>query len=131
MAKRSREEQGKSRAREENVRRTRQDARIRKKMARLREGYAQMEKERGEALTAFTEHLAKERARAEHFAGNLSEVGRKKYLAAFESPEGRLEIFERWLERSGAIPSNWVLPESLAPPEGESDAAPDTSSVIQ
>jgi hypothetical protein len=90
-----------------------------------------MEKARGGAYRAFTEHLATERARAEQFATNLSEAGRRKYLAAFESPERRLDIFERWLERSGSLQPSLSFAETLVRSEGEGDVGPDTSALVQ
>jgi hypothetical protein len=99
MAQRAREEQARKREQRENARETHQEARSDRKAARLRERYRQMEKEQGEAYRAFAEHLERQRARAAQFAGHLSEAGRQQYLAAFDTTERRLEVFEDWLGR--------------------------------
>jgi hypothetical protein len=99
MAQRAREEQARKRALRQNACKARQEARSDRKAARLRERYRQMEKEKGEAYRAFAEHLERQRARAAQFAGHLSEAGRQQYLAAFDTTERRLEIFEDWLGR--------------------------------
>jgi hypothetical protein len=57
-----------------------------------------MEKEQGDAFRAFAEYLERQRVRAAKFAAHLSEAGRATYLAAFDSSERRLEIFEDWLK---------------------------------
>ena len=99
VAQRAREDHARKQGLGENARKARQEARSNKKAARLRERYSQMEKEQGEAYRAFTEHLERQRARAAQFAGHLSEAGRQQYLAAFDTTERRLEIFEDWLGR--------------------------------
>lgn len=65
---------------------------------RVRETYAHLEREQGGPFLAFTTYLAGERAKAERFASSLTEQGRQKYLASFEDPERRLELFGQWLK---------------------------------
>jgi hypothetical protein len=85
----------------QNARQTRQDARRRKKVEWLREAYARLEKERGEAYMAFSEYVDRERVKAARIATHLSARRQEQHLAAFEQPERRLQLFEEWLARQG------------------------------
>jgi hypothetical protein len=87
----------------ENARKTHAEAHSNERAARLRERYRRTEKEQGEAYRAFTNYPERQRARAVRFAAHLSEAGRAKYLAAFDSTQRRLELFEDWL-RSNPTP---------------------------
>lgn len=71
----------------------------RAKMARLAQTLRQMEKGQEGALSAFVEHLASERRKAERIASRLTPARRDEYLASFNSEEHRVEVFARWLER--------------------------------
>jgi hypothetical protein len=84
-----------------DARQTRQEARRRKKEAWLRAAYARLEKERGEAYTAFREYVDRERERAARIAAQLTPKRREEHLAAFDRPERRLQLFEEWLASQG------------------------------
>jgi hypothetical protein len=97
MARRITEQQARKRQQAENARKSREEARSNKKAARLMEKYRCMEAQQGEVYRAFTEHLERQRAQAAKVAAHLSDARRAKYLAAFDSTDRRLEIFENWL----------------------------------
>jgi hypothetical protein len=99
MRHRAKAEQVSERDQAQNARKAHEEVRRNKKAAWLRARYRQMEKEQGAAYRAFTEYLERQRARTAQFAGHLSEAGRQQYLAAFDTTERRLEIFEDWLGR--------------------------------
>jgi hypothetical protein len=82
-------------------RKSRQDAQSRAKKARLSETLSQMEKEQGEAFTAFTQYVGRERLRVAKIAAHLSPERQSEQLAAFATPVRRLELLERWLKAGG------------------------------
>ena len=69
-----------------------------------------MEEEQGEAYRTFTEYLERQRARAAKFAAHLSDVGKAKYLAAFDNTERRLELFEDWLRLNASPEPGSAMP---------------------
>ncbi len=76
-----------------------QEVRLRQeKEARLREAYRSLQ---GEALSAFRDFVEQERTKAARVVVHLSAKGREAFLAAFEAPERRLELFEDWVENEG------------------------------
>jgi hypothetical protein len=99
MAEQTRKDQEARREHLKDADKTGKDSPECQKRARLVERYGQLEKMQPRAYAAFMEHLKNERARAEHFARNLSAGGREKYLGTFDGPERRLEIFEEWLKK--------------------------------
>ncbi len=78
-----------------------QEGRGRKKAARVRHAYEAMEKTQGEAYIAFERYLENERRRAELVTRVLSPQRQGELAAAFDRPERRLELFERWLQSDG------------------------------
>jgi hypothetical protein len=100
------ERQARERTLAEKARQSHEDARRREKNDRLMERYSLMEQEQGKAYAAFTEHVARERARVSRIALHLSPERRAEQLAAFDSLEHRLQLFDEWLtleERKGAL----------------------------
>jgi hypothetical protein len=118
-SKRAKEEEAARRAHDEDARRSLKEARRSEKAARLREMYGRMEKSQGRAYMAFSEHMASERVRAQQVAAHLSATRRHEYLAAFDTPERRLEIFEQWLKRSTSLQSDLGPPETFVQAEGQ------------
>jgi hypothetical protein len=110
MAQRVTEQQARKQDQTENARKSREEAHSNKKTARLTEKYRRMEEQQGEAYRAFTEHLERQRAQAAKFAAHLSDARRAKYLAAFDSTERRLEIFEDWLRLNPSPEPDSVVP---------------------
>jgi hypothetical protein len=109
MAQRSAQEQARRRNEAEHARKSHQEAQDNKKTTRLIQRYKQMEQQQGEAYRAFAEHLEQQRERAVKFAAQLSDAGRVKYLAACDSTEWRLEIFEDWLKTNAAFEPRYAL----------------------
>jgi hypothetical protein len=110
MAQRLTEEQARKRDQARNARKTREEAHRNKKAARLMAKYRRMEEDQGEALRAFTEHLERQREQATKFAAHLSDERRTKYLAAFDTVERRLEIFEDWLRLNASPEPDSAMP---------------------
>ncbi len=66
------------------------------KSAALSLAYRQLQETGGEALLAFTEFVEKERGKTAKIAVHLSPERRDEFLADFDKPERRLELFEAW-----------------------------------
>lgn len=98
---RARQQRAREGALLQDARQSREEARKREKEAWLRATYGRLEKERGEAYTAFSAYVAGERVRAARIAGQLSARRREEHLAAFDRPERRLQLFEDWLQGQG------------------------------
>src|SRR5262249_38197129 len=75
-----------------------EEARRRAQMARLRFSYDRLEKSQGEAVTAFTRSVTQEQVRALRVAAHLRPERKDEHLAAFDTLERRLELFEHWLQ---------------------------------
>jgi hypothetical protein len=80
----------------EKHRQSHEEARRRAHRARLRVAYDRLEKSQGEAFTAFTRYVEQEKVRALRVAVHLRPERKNEHLAAFDTPERRLELFENW-----------------------------------
>jgi hypothetical protein len=69
-------------------------------LMKLRAAYETMETSDEEALAAFNRYVEEEKRRMAPMARLVSEPRRVQLLAAFDHPERRMELFERWLELS-------------------------------
>ncbi len=87
------------------------------KTARLRAAYRQLEKTDGEAFRAFGEYVEQERDKTDRVARSLSPERRAEVLAAFDGPEQRLELFEKWMNSGSGFPVQRVASPS---PDGPS-----------
>jgi hypothetical protein len=94
-----RAEQGQRREASLGERRARQAARKLARLGDLRKELGRLEEAGGEALAAYCRFVDQERGRLLTFLDRLSPARRDTLLASFESPEGRLELFERWSRR--------------------------------
>lgn len=92
-------------------------ARQQQKDARLRERYRQMQETHGEALAAFDDYVASERAKAERIAHWLTPSKASAYLAGFDNEDRRVELFAAWLQRRSA--PSFVVPGTARRRRGE------------
>lgn len=89
--------------------------------ARLRVAYRAMVQTGGDEYRDFLRFVDQERARTDRIALHLSAERRSQLLAAFDRPDRRVELFERWLNTDAAGPCRPPRPQADCPVEQAAD----------
>jgi hypothetical protein len=103
MARRSREREAEGRDLVRTADQKRRLAISEAKAAKLESAYQELQETQGEAFAAFSAYIQAERLKTDRIALHLSAERRAEFLADFDRPDRRLELFEAWINSAPTI----------------------------